>query len=393
MTRLQLERIDPEPGPDDRGVGYTLDEMTDIAEKVLREIGLTGRFARLILVLGHGSTSMNNPHESAHDCGACGGARGGPNARALAQILNDPRVRERLSGRGLTIPGGIHFIGGMHNTSSDAVTYFDRDMIPGDLRQEFEEIRALVHRARERNAHERCRRFLSAPLTLSFAGARQHVEARAEDLAQVRPEWGHATNAITIVGRRAWSRNLFLDRRAFLTSYDPTQDDADNTVLTRILSAVFPVCSGISLEYYFSYVDNTGWGSGTKLPHNITALVGVMDGYQSDLRTGLPWQMVEIHEPVRSLFVIETTPESMLRIMGKHEGIRRLCAHGWITLAVLDPQTREISLFRDGAFRPYRPQSAELPRAASSVDWYRGWRDHLEFARIGPAEDGDARGT
>ncbi len=382
LTRLHLERIDPTPGPDDRGIGFTLDEMTDIAEKVLREIGLTSRFSRLVLILGHGSTSMNNPHESAHDCGACGGARGGPNARALAQILNDPRIRERLAQQGLSIPTETYFIGGMHNTSSDAVTFFDRDQIPGYHRQEFKEIRSFVNRARERNAHERCRRFLSAPSTLSYTAALQHVEGRAEDLAQVRPEWGHATNAITIVGRREWTRHLFLDRRAFLASYDPSQDDAEDSILTRILLAVFPVCAGISLEYYFSYVDNPGWGCGTKLPHNITSLVGVMDGYLSDLRTGLPWQMVEIHEPVRSLFVIETTAESMLRIMERNDGIRRLCGHGWITLSLIDPQTRSIAVFRDGAFQPYRPQAQELPRAASSVDWYRGWRDHLEFAEI-----------
>jgi uncharacterized protein len=382
LTRLQLERLDPEPGPESRAVGFTLEEMADIAEKVLREIGLTARFSRLILILGHGSTSMNNPHESAHDCGACGGARGGPNARALAQMFNDPRIRERLAQRGLPIPSATYFIGGMHNTSSEAVTFFDCDLIPAEHRPEFQEVDSIVNRACARNAHERCRRFLSAPLTLSFPGARQHVEGRAEDLAQVRPEWGHATNAITIVGRREWTRNLFLDRRAFLTSYDPSQDDAENTILMRILSAVFPVCAGISLEYYFSYVDNVGWGCGTKLPHNITSLVGVMDGYVSDLRTGLPWQMVEIHEPVRSLFVIETTPESMLRIMERNEGIRRLCLHGWVTLTLIDPQSKAISVFRDGRFQPYAPHAQELPRAASSVDWYRGWRDHLEFAEI-----------
>jgi uncharacterized protein YbcC (UPF0753/DUF2309 family) len=381
-TRLYLERIDAEPSGDDRGIGFSLEEMTEIAEKVLREIGLTARFSRLVLILGHGSTSMNNPHESAHDCGACGGSQGGPNARALAQILNDPRIRERLAGRGLSIPAETYFIGGMHNTSSDAVTYFDGDLIPGDHGREFEEIGSLIDRARERNAHERCRRFLSAPTTLSYIAALQHVEGRAEDLAQVRPEWGHATNAVTIVGRREWTRHLFLDRRAFLASYDPTQDDPEDSILERVLSAVFPVCAGINLEYYFSYVDNMGWGCGTKLPHNITSLVGVMDGYQSDLRTGLPWQMVEIHEPVRSLFVIEATAESMLRIMGRNEGIGRLCDRGWVTLSLIDPQARALRVFRDGGFRPYRPQARELPMAAASVDWYRGWRDHLEFAEI-----------
>jgi uncharacterized protein YbcC (UPF0753/DUF2309 family) len=382
LTRLQLERTDPTPGPDEGHTGFTLDEMADLGERVLRDLGLTANFAQLVLTLGHGSTSMNNPHESAHDCGACGGGRGGPNARALAQMLNDSRVRERLRLRGLDIPAETVFVGGMHNTSSETVTFYDTDLVPASHRQEFEAVQALVERACGRDAHERSRRFDSAPLTLSFAEARQHVEGRAEDLAQVRPEWGHATNAISIVGRREWTRGLFLDRRAFLTSYDPTQDDAECTVLTRILQAVFPVCAGINLEYYFSYVDNAGWGCGTKLPHNITALLGVMDGAASDLRTGLPWQMVEIHEPVRLLNVIETTPEAMLRILEREPSVGKLCRNGWVHLAVLDPQTRELSVYRGGRFEAYQPRASVLPKAASSVDWYRGWRDHLEFAEI-----------
>ena len=57
------------------------------------------------------------------------------------------------------------------------------------------------------------------------------------------------------------------------------------------------------MQYFLSYVDSPGWACGTKLPHNITSLLGVMDGAASDLRPGLPWQSVEIHEPVRLLFV------------------------------------------------------------------------------------------
>jgi hypothetical protein len=223
---------------------------------------------------------------------------------------------------------------------------------------------------------------MSAPLTLSFEAARLHVEQRSEDLAQTRPELGHATNAITIVGRREWTRGLFLDRRAFLTSYDPTQDDAQGSILQGLLRAVFPVCAGINLEYYFSNVDNTGFGCGTKLPHNLAALLGVMDGAASDLRTGLPWQMVEIHEPVRSSFIIETTPDVMIGIMDRNPGIAQLCRNEWILLSLVDPKTRQISVFRDGRFEPYQPQASVLPKAASSVDWYRGWRDHLEFAEI-----------
>src|SRR5262249_37550864 len=140
---------------------------------------------------------------------------------------------------------------------------------------------------------------------------------------------------------------------------------------------------GINLEYYFSYVDNAGYGCGTKLPHNITSLLGVMDGAGSDLRTGLPWQMVEIHEPVRLLIVIETTPEMILRIITLHPALGRLAQNGWVKLALLDPNSPTMRIYRDGSFAVYEPEADLLPRAPSSIDWYRGWRSALEFADIG----------
>jgi uncharacterized protein YbcC (UPF0753/DUF2309 family) len=382
-TRLKLERNHPTPGPDNDGIGFTLDEMTSDAERLLRDIGLTSGFARLVFTLGHGSFSLNNPHKSAYDCGACGGSPGAPNGRASAAILNDPRVREELAKRGIAIPAETWFVGGCHNTCDDSVTLFDTDRIPDSHRDEFAAGHSDFEATLERNAHERCRRFMSAPLTLSFSAARQHVEGRSGDLSQTRPELGHATNAICTVGRRQWTRGLYLDRRAFLTSYDPTQDDATATILTRTLAAVFPVCGGINLEYYFSHVDSPGYGCGTKLPHNVSALLGVMDGAASDLRTGLPWQMTEIHEPVRLLLVVETRPQTMLGILERNPSMGGFARNGWVQLALQDPDTGSIKLFQNGDFVDYLPQADELPKAASSVDWYRGWRDHLEFAEIG----------
>ncbi len=120
--RLLLERTEPRRrGRSAAGSGSPLGEMADIAERLLRDIGLTAGFARLVFVLGHGSDSLNNPHKSAYDCGACGGQSGGPNGRAVAHILNDPRVRAGLAARGLVDPGRRPCSSaGCHNTCNDS---------------------------------------------------------------------------------------------------------------------------------------------------------------------------------------------------------------------------------------------------------------------------------
>jgi uncharacterized protein YbcC (UPF0753/DUF2309 family) len=165
-------------------------------------------------------------------------------------------------------------------------------------------------------------------------------------------------------------------------SYDPNADDPDFTILGRILEAVIPVCSGINLQYFFSYIDSAGWGCGTKLPHNITSLLGVMDGAASDLRPGLPWQGVEIHEPLRLLLIVETTPAGIHNLMARNAAVRNIIANGWIQLALLDADSNQIRVFREGQFHDYQPSVTDLPQAQSSVDWYRGWREHLGFAQI-----------
>jgi hypothetical protein len=365
-------------------MGYSVAEQAAIVRRLLEDTGLAGRLAPLVLVVGHGSSSLNNPHESAHDCGACGGGRGGPNARAFATMANDPRVRALLSEDGFPIPASARFVGAYHNSCDDSMTFYDTDSVVGEARLQLVSAQRSFEEARARNAHERCRRFANAALDLKSADALAHVETRVEDLAQTRPEYGHATNAACVVGRRDRTRGLFLDRRSFLVSYDPTTDDAQGTVLERVLSAIAPVCAGINLEYYFSYVDPHGYGCHTKLPHNISALLGVMDGHASDLRPGLPWQMVEIHEPVRLLLVVEASPATIAAVMQRSASFARLVNNRWIQLASLSPTEGPIRVYsaRERSFVDHVPEARELPVVGSSLDWYGGRREHLRCARI-----------
>ena len=156
-----------------------------------------------------------------------------------------------------------------------------------------------------------------------------------------RPELNHATNALCIVGRRSLTRNLFLDRRSFLNSFD-YQVDPEGKYLLNILKAAAPVCGGINLEYYFSRVDNQKLGAGTKLPHNVMGLFGVANGIDGDLRPGLPSQMIEMHDPVRLLMIVEHYPEVVLRTIQQSPETYEWFKHQWVHLVVVDPETHQV---------------------------------------------------
>ncbi len=393
LTRLAFEaqeEIDVEAAVSE---GYAISEMAEIVASAIRTMGLDVTRSRLVFIVGHGSSSLNNPHEAAHDCGATGGGRGGPNARAFAAMANHSEVRARLASDGFVIPESTFFVGAYHNTCDDSMTYYDEDLVPEDLRADLAQARQTLAAACLREAHERCRKFETAPLEVGLERGLEDVEEHSVDLAQPRPEYGHATNAICIVGRRALTRGLFLDRRAFLVSYDP-REDPEGALLAPLLLSVGPVGAGINLEYYFSFVDPTGYGCGTKLPHNITGLLGVMDGHASDLRTGLPWQMVEIHEPVRLLTIVDAKQSVLEQILESHAGLRGLVANRWIQFVGWDAEQGRLCVFEGDGFRPYVPENVPTkarepgasPRFNSSIEYYAGHRGALPPTWLGLPE-------
>ena len=381
-TRLLLTAAPGgEPTPEQPRPGFTEEEQAEYVGDFLRMIGLTRDFAPLVLMLGHGSSSRNNPHFSAYACGACSGKHGGPNARVFASLANRPEVRRRLAARGIDIPDSCWFVAAAHDTCDDSIDWYDPEAVPEDFRASFDQLVGQLAEACRAHAVERCRRLASAPPRPTPWRALRHLRGRASDIAQARPELGHATNAAAFVGRRSMSRGLFLDRRVFLISYDP-QGDADGRIAETILLAAAPVGAGISLEYYFSTVDNERFGCGSKVTHNLAGLFGVMEGADSDLRTGLPQQMVEIHEPMRLLVVVEQSTAVLGSLLERQPALRELIGNAWITLAAQHPDDAEISLYCP--VRGWLPWSGkgELPEVARSADWFSGSADALPPALV-----------
>ncbi len=359
--------------PAGKPIGYTDDEQVTMMEALLKNIGLTTQFAPIVINCMHGADMENNPHINAYDCGAVGGAHSGPNARAMAAMINRPVIREGLRKRGIDIPADTWFVGGEHNTTSDLITLYDTQDIPANLREKFDIIAKDLVYAGKKAARERCRRFASAPKDVSPEASYHHVKGRSLDFSQTRPELGHCTNAFAVVGRRSVLQGVFFDRRPFGISYDPTIDP-DGKILERILLAVGPVGAGINLEYYFSTVDFEKYGSDTKIAHNVNGMIGVMSGAHGDLATGLPRQMTEIHEPMRLQLFVEAPPGIAVEIYKRQPGIQQLLNNEWVLLTVIDPDSGDfIQFFPNGVgFSKWEKPFTPLPVVNESFEWYKG---------------------
>jgi uncharacterized protein YbcC (UPF0753/DUF2309 family) len=367
-TQLHLLRENDTPNQDGYLLGFSYAEMADKVGGLLTNIGLTKQFAPLVVVVAHGSSSVNNPHFAAYDCGACSGKPGAPNARAFAWMANNAEVRNLLAERNIHIPVETRFVAALHNTSRDDITYFDSHLSDHVSIKGLPEFQATMACALEKNALERCRWFELAPNSTEIK-AHAHVRARSSSIFEPRPEYNHSNNLYCIVGKRSSTRGLFMDRRAFLHSYDPATD-LNGDILVKILSAIIPVCGGINLEYLFSRIDNSVYGAGTKLPHNVIGLLGVANGVEGDLRTGLPQQMIEVHEPARLLIVVEQSCDIIDKALANIGNLKEWLDNEWVRLISCHPHNREQKLYSqtnwenvelpDNAVPPSTPDSESV---------------------------------
>ena len=338
LLRDTLALHDPVPDvepPPQFDPAVDLESRTSIAEAVLRAMSLTQGFSRLVLLVGHGATVVNNPHASALQCGACGGYSGEVNARLLAGVLNDAAVRARLASRGIEIPVDTLFLGALHDTTTDGFTLYAADRPSRDHQAAIEQARAWLADAGRLTRAERAVR-------LPGAQGERSVLRRSRDWAEVRPEWALAGCQSFIAAPRSRTAGRSFEGRAFLHDYD-WRRDTGFPVLELILTAPVVVASWISLQYYGSTVAPQAFGAGNKLLHNVTGGIGVVEGNGGLLRGGLPWQSVNdgqhaVHEPLRLAVCIEAPCEAIAGVLERHAGVRALFDHRWLHLFALDDQ-------------------------------------------------------
>jgi uncharacterized protein YbcC (UPF0753/DUF2309 family) len=328
--------------------GFSISDMALRVANLLKITGLSMNSGKYIIILGHGAASANNPYKSAYDCGACGGRPGDINAKLFAEMANLPEVKAELKKVVPSFEDSTIFIGGYHNTTTDEISLFQPDGLSKEELGDYDEIGKILNSATLLNAKERSRRFKNLS-SINQNEIATEIKRRAYYIAEPRPEYGHATNAMCVVGSRSITYNLFLDRRAFLVSYDK-KVDSDGEILAGILRAIVPVCMGINLEYFFSSIDNYTYGAGSKLPQNVVAGIATMTGSLGDLRTGLPKQMIEIHEPIRLAMLIESDRQTLSKIINNNKSLQNPINNGWLRLFMVNMNNQNypiIEAYRD----------------------------------------------
>lgn len=326
------------------GEPLSITDKAQIARTVLSAMGLTERFAPRILLVGHGSHSSNNPHAAGLECGACGGQSGEVSVRALAQLLNDPTLRDELSEVGLEIPESSRFVPALHHTITDRVELLDHgECLPQAEQQWLEQASTRARRERA----------LAQGLAADDANLCEALERRGADWAQTRPEWGLANNASFIIAPRSVTSPIDLRGRSFLHDYD-WRTDGDFQRLELIMTAPMVVTHWINMQYNSSTLDNRKFGSGNKVLHNVVGgHLGVFEGNGGDLRIGLPLQSLHdgerwMHEPLRLSVYLAAPAEAIESIIRRHESLRALVDNGWLYIFQLDDANGDIQAYIQG---------------------------------------------
>lgn len=278
--------------------------------QMLKSLGLVGRLSPLVVFVGHASNDQNNGHFVEYQLSATDLNH----ASALAALANDREVRQLLAEQGIEIPNSTFFIAARYERDLQQMTWANLAGVPAAFLPALTVLQA------------NCKKRLSAQETLVPASA-------------------------AIMGRQC---NMALANEALLLSYEPIQDSRGQQ-LEKLLLTVIPKLTALNLSYYFAAANNPAFGNSNNVLHNIIGQLGIMEGVRSDLRYGLPVQMLPKQPISRLQLIVEASTTTLTEIFSRQPILQQSIQNGWLQLDTLDPITGELFHYSTAKqFTPWR---------------------------------------
>jgi len=102
----------------------------------------------------------------------------------------------------------------------------------------------------------------------------------------------------------------------------------------------------------------------------------VANSSDGDLRPGLPWQMIEVHDPVRLLVIVEHAPDIVLKAIQSSPEVFEWYKNEWVHIIALHPLEKQFYYFTKIVFEKYNPLTD-----ASAIKTIHNMEEFIEGAR------------
>ena len=96
-------------------------------------------------------------------------------------------------------------------------------------------------------------------------------------------------------------------------------------------------------------------------------LIGVANGIDGDLRPGLPAQMIELHDPLRLMIIVEQKTDVVLKAIQNNPATFNWFEKNWVHLTVVDPEDWKLYRYFEGEMMPCTPLAKEFT-VATDID-------------------------
>lgn len=306
---------------------------------------------KLIALGGHGAhVHSNNMDSPAYECGACGANSGERNAQVMADLFNNPYVREELNTRGINLEN-IYAVGGIYNTTTSVMEWnvpeaFKQNDALKPLLSELEEVTKLAD-TEARMHHET---YLKGGVEYSLINkvksktvwrnkSKQEQDelavlsnayARSESAHEVQPEGGNGWSNSVVFAHRAYLRGIVADELSTTFHVNPVMGDMVGTGPVGVFSGVY---AGIRNTYYEGQqdIENAVWKAQQTWNHTGNRVWALNSAGDRDVYGGLSRQMFNGRksEPTRANYNFIAPMEVVLQTVENTPVLKQILDLGY----------------------------------------------------------------